>query len=89
LLAEVDEPAKATPNHGHSPVFRGAMKSLVAGENVYIRNGDGVEELYDLKSDPDQAHDLSGTPQAHALLVRFRDELERLLQQEPPLKRPH
>ena len=54
LLAEVDGPAKTAPNLGRSPAFAGPMKALVSGQDVYIRNGDGTEELYDLATDPAQ-----------------------------------
>jgi arylsulfatase A-like enzyme len=83
VLVEVDEPAQASPNQGRSPIFRGAMKAVVADAKAYIRNGDGAEELYDLASDPDESHDLAGLPGSRPLLERFRDELRRLLAGEP------
>ena len=79
VLSEVDAPAKGPANGGRSPVFRGPMKSLTAGEMVYIRNGDGREELYDLATDPQETRDLAGSPAAEAVLEGFRDDLERLL----------
>ena len=41
-----------------TPVARGDMTSLIAEGSHYIRNGDGVEELYDL-TDRAHAHDLA------------------------------
>ena len=75
LLSEVDAPVKTAPNQGRSPVFRGAMKAVVGEEKVYIRNGDGVEELYDFADDPDQRNDLSDSEQGRPLLEKFRGEL--------------
>jgi hypothetical protein len=79
VLVEVDEPAQATPNQGRSPVFRGSMRAVVADGKAYIRNGDGVEELYDLEKDPGETRDLAGAPECARELGRFRDELRRLL----------
>jgi arylsulfatase A-like enzyme len=79
VLVEVEEPAKASPNQGRSPIFRGAMKAVVADGKAYIRNGDGVEELYDLQVDPGETHDLAGSPESRPELERFRGELRRLL----------
>ena len=86
VLSEVDEAAITPPNQGHSPVFRGSMKSLVVDETLYILNGDGVEELYDLDADPGEVRDLAGRPDAGAILGRFRGELGRLLSREPPCR---
>ena len=80
---EVEEPAQASPNQGRSPIFRGSMKAVIADGTAYIRNGDGVEELYDVASDPGESHDLAGTPEALPQLERARDRLRRLLQKGP------
>ncbi len=83
VLSEVEEPAQASPNQGRSPIFRGSMKAVVADGKAYIRNGDGVEELYDLASDPNEARDLAGRAESLHELARFRSELRRLLADEP------
>jgi hypothetical protein len=88
VLSEVDEPAKGPANGGRSPVFRGAMKALVAGDTVYIRNGDGREELYDLATDPQETRDLAGSPAAAAVLERCRGDLEGLLRDDTRPARP-
>jgi arylsulfatase A-like enzyme len=54
------------------PALRGPMESLVADGLIYIRNGDGVEELYDLQADPEEVRDLSNTADSPAALERFR-----------------
>jgi arylsulfatase A-like enzyme len=80
ILSEVDNPLNVQhANGGRSPVFRGAMKALAAGDWSYIRNGDGREELYDLAADPQELQDLAGTADAGPRLERFRAELERAL----------
>lgn len=77
-LAEVDAPVKAAPNQGRSPVFRGPMKALTFGNEVYIRNGDGVEEVFDVAADPMQTRNLIDTPAVRARLATFRATLEAL-----------
>lgn len=84
LLAEVDKPAFSMPNQGRSPVVRGAMKLLASDRAVYIRNGDSTEELYDLATDPNQLRNRASSPCAQEELEQFRDQLQRLLENEPP-----
>ena len=48
------------------------MKSLVEGPLHYIRNGDGLEELYDAVRDPAAVHDLSTTPELLPSMTRLR-----------------
>ncbi|HEY7461989.1 MAG TPA: sulfatase-like hydrolase/transferase, partial [Gemmatimonadota bacterium] len=55
------------------------MKSLVADDHHYIRNGDGTEELYHFGSDPAEVQDLARSGQADTHLVRFRTSLRRIL----------
>lgn len=76
-LSEVDNPAKVKhANNGRSPVFRGPMKALAVGDAVYIRNGDGREELYDLATDPGEEQNLAGQPASAELLQQMRADLE-------------
>jgi arylsulfatase A-like enzyme len=79
VLSEVDEPVKGPANDGRSPVFRGAMKALTTDEAVYIRNGDGREELFDLATDPQETRNLAGSAEAGPILQRFRTDLGQLL----------
>ena len=53
------------------------MKSLIDGGMHYILNGDGIEELYDLRADPGETHDLIGTDRGKALAPSFRETLQR------------
>ena len=87
-LSEVDISAKVPDNLSHAPAGRGPMKSLVAEEKVYIRNGDGLEELYDLDNDPSESHNLATSPDADPTLRRFRATLERILRGEVLPARP-
>jgi arylsulfatase A-like enzyme len=83
VLSEVDAAAKSPANGGRSPVFRGPMKAILAGQTVYVRNGDGREELYDLAADPGETHDLAALPETAATLDRMREALARILRGEP------
>ncbi len=57
------------------PVSRGDMKSLVNGSWHYILNGDGVEELYDLRRDPAERVDLAKGGEVIDVLADFRSML--------------
>jgi arylsulfatase A-like enzyme len=46
------------------PASQGDMKSLYVDELHYIQNGDDSEELYDVRADPDELHNLIGTSPA-------------------------
>jgi arylsulfatase A-like enzyme len=73
LLAEV---SKGIRTPAWWPVSKGDMKSLVMEQVHYIRNGDGLEELYDLSSDPFEERDLAGSSEGRAEVGRFRLKLE-------------
>lgn len=79
FLAEVDRPQLAE-EQPHVPAARGAMRAVVAGGRVYIRNGDGAEELYDLEGDPSEARNLAGAEESETALRPFREALGRLLE---------
>ncbi len=82
-FSEVDGPVKCTPNQGRSPVFSGPLQALAAGNEVYIRNRAGREELFDVERDPMQSRNLASLPQSGPSLVRFRAALARLVQIDP------
>jgi arylsulfatase A-like enzyme len=84
-LSEVDVPVATAPNQGRSPVFRGPMKAVAAGKYVYVRNGDGREELFDVEADPMQLRNVAGLPQVESVLVHTRISLDRLLRGEAPV----
>ncbi|MGH7507627.1 MAG: sulfatase family protein, partial [Longimicrobiales bacterium] len=58
------------------PVSKGDMSAVLAYPLKYIRGGDGREELYDLKSDPAELHDLRSRPEYGDAIARFRQYVE-------------
>lgn len=81
ILSEVsvrDKPAKRL-NPKLAPAQLGPMSSILTGGKVYIRDALGREELYDVASDPDEAHDLARSPGSRADLERCRIGLDRLV----------
>jgi len=75
----------SAPNQGRSPVFRGPMKAVAAGKHVYVRKGDGQEELFDVEADPMQSRNLAALPQVQSILDQNRADLDRLLRVEAPV----
>jgi hypothetical protein len=78
LLMETSKPLLLT-NKGREPAAKGPMKSLVAGGMHYIRAGDGSEELYALRSDPEERFDVAGESMAREVLLGFRGLLADIL----------
>ena len=74
LLMETGKP-ELLANQGREPAAKGPMKSLVARGMHYIRTADGLEELYELSSDPEEKVNMAGSPNAQAILERFRNTL--------------
>jgi arylsulfatase A-like enzyme len=60
----------------HSERFR---HSLVVGDMLYIRNAHGDEELYNIKTDPAEAHNLAGFAEFRPMLEQFRTAMRRVL----------
>jgi hypothetical protein len=52
------------------------MKSLVINAVHYIRNGDGIEELYDLETDPAEERDFARSSAGIAMLDDFRKQIQ-------------
>jgi arylsulfatase A-like enzyme len=67
---------KLFPKWPVSPVLRGNMRSIVLDSLHYIRNGDGVEELYHLGRDSRETVNLATLPQYASELARHRAALD-------------
>jgi arylsulfatase A-like enzyme len=70
--------ADLTPDrfaNAKDPIIRGYMQSLVKGRLHYIRNGDGVEEVYDYLADPHEVRNLATGADSTALVEPFRQHL--------------
>jgi arylsulfatase A-like enzyme len=78
-LSELAEPSPVNPSKGRSPAVRGPLISLAQDDYVYIRNeGDGKEELFHERNDPNEVVNLSGLESMQPILNRFRQGLDRL-----------
>jgi arylsulfatase A-like enzyme len=73
ILSEIDHYAWAP---SWTPIRRGDMRSLVEGRLHYIRNGDGVEELYDPVADPAETRNLIADAALQPSVARFRATLD-------------
>lgn len=51
---------------------RGYMKSLIRGNYHFILDGDGKEELYDWKTDPDEKNNLAQSESSRPVLEEFK-----------------
>jgi arylsulfatase A-like enzyme len=70
------------------PNARGDLYSLMSDGMHYIVNSQGLEELYDLASDPSAIRDVAGTPEHMAVLERFRSRVAVLRQESSRLATP-
>jgi arylsulfatase A-like enzyme len=69
VIAELNRGVNVVPEFGNS---EGPMVCRLDQRFHYIRNGTGVEELYDYRDDPDELSDLSGRPDMKADLERLK-----------------
>jgi arylsulfatase A-like enzyme len=77
--------SQLTPNnfaHKDDPIRRGLMHSLLVDSLHYIRNGDGVEELYDVVADREEGRNLATTPAGISALPELRRLMDDLLAQQ-------
>jgi arylsulfatase A-like enzyme len=78
-ISELAGPSPSDPNQGRSPIHRGAMASLAEGDFVYIRNdGDGSEELFNERDDPNEFDNRARLATAQAIKKRLRMRLDRI-----------
>jgi arylsulfatase A-like enzyme len=78
VLSEVAKQKRFPPVPG-IPATLGPVRSLVTEGKVYIRNGDGREELYDLLNDPQETDNLVDEAEHRALLPDLRRILGELI----------
>jgi arylsulfatase A-like enzyme len=79
VVSELTAPNPADPNQGRSPAKRGPLVSLAEGDFVYIRNeGDGSEELFDHRNDPEELRNQGGVEALQPVLKRFRERVDQI-----------
>ena len=76
LLSELNYTARLPAN---TPISRGPMKSLILDGARLIRNGDGLNELYDFESDTLEARNLAADTSNAVTLVKLNGALGALL----------
>jgi len=70
-IAELERGINAAPV---SRNVRGNMYARFSGRFHYIRDGDGVEELYDYVADPNELHNLAGRAELQTVLAALREQ---------------
>jgi arylsulfatase A-like enzyme len=79
VLSELASSSPIDSSHGRSPARRGPLVSLAEGDLLYIRNeGDGVEELYNLRDDPHELTNRAQSASMQPVLSGFRDRLAQI-----------
>jgi arylsulfatase A-like enzyme len=79
VISELTGPNPSHPNEDRSPARRGPLVSLADGDYVYIRNeGDGVEELFNVRDDPGELHNQARNEALRPVLERFRERVKPL-----------
>jgi arylsulfatase A-like enzyme len=87
VLSEISRDQGVVDPRSPSPFPPGLAQSLADERHVYIRYGDGSEELFDLVSDPAETRNLAGLSQSRSALDRFRSLLERVDRRDPDVAR--
>ena len=78
IVIELSGPPDELANQGRSPiVIHNKLSSLVLNNYQYILGEDGVEELYDLKTDIENTRDLAAIAGSKPRLAEMRAILER------------
>ena len=73
LVAELASQSGFPPCHGRSPICRhGSIRCVREGDLKYIRANDFTEELYNLRKDPAEQHNLVNDPRHADDLLRLR-----------------
>jgi arylsulfatase A-like enzyme len=66
-------------NMNRPPALRGPMKAVAHGDHVLIVNANGTEELYDIRNDPGEEHDLASFREMQPIVEHHRKALKELL----------
>jgi arylsulfatase A-like enzyme len=82
-LAEQAGPAAFRPRSRVHAAYGGFQMSLLASGRHYLRDGTGVERLYDLKQDPLELANLMGSPAGRQAVGDFRKMLLEFLAENP------
>jgi arylsulfatase A-like enzyme len=64
-----------------TPAARGPMHAIATGDHIYIRLGDGTEELFDTQADPGETRNLVQESSCSRPLERLRAQLRGVLGQ--------
>jgi len=72
VRASLLQPIRPQPG---SPATYGPMRTLFDARYHYIRRGDGAEQIFDYRNDPDEVHDLAGTEAGRRKLEELRMQL--------------
>jgi arylsulfatase A-like enzyme len=78
FLMELAKP-ELLANDGREPAAKGPMKAVVAAGLHYIEMADGIEELFNLRSDPEEKNNLAVNSDAVPVLLQFRNLLKLML----------
>lgn len=76
IIAEVATQPGNPPCHGCSPIAYGPMRCLRERDYKYIHRGDGFEELYDLRQDPQERQNLAYSEAHRTTVGRLREKLQ-------------
>jgi hypothetical protein len=77
VLSEVGHQTTIAPTPG-VPASLGPVRALTMEKEVYIRNGDGGEELYDRVQDPGETQNRINAGSDPHLLEQYREPFDRL-----------
>jgi arylsulfatase A-like enzyme len=79
-LSEVAPTGPFDPNRLHLPVFQDPMASLAEDDWVLIRHeGEGEDQLFNLREDPKEVHDLARDPSTQSRIQQMRRTLDGLI----------
>ena len=69
------------------PGVRGG-RAIFSGTDKLIRGADGRVELYEIRRDPGEEHDLAGSPASRESLAGMASALDRWIAAHPPVRAP-